>query len=503
MGHLEPPASAQQPGSNAMQLHSEAPLTEREVTYLVDLIRRHSGIDYHPGKSVALRNAVVQRMFQLEIQSKQEFLELIGSLNGKEELKKLISLVVVQKTSFFRDRPQFDLMEKTVLPDIASRRKEKSVRVWSAGCATGEEPYSIAMLLRRNSFTTSQATILATDIARPSLRAAIDGRYLETELSNLNDNERAMFLPGTSSWRLSDSIRRMVDFKQHNLVSVPFPVPHGDLWDIIFCRNVLIYFNRATVTEIIKRFHEVLTPGGFLFLGVSESLFKLAEGFELLSAENAFVYRKPDPATRKAAAPAKAYRRPAVKAKARPAPSRQSPPPAAEPGPPPGPAFSDLEIGIRNARRMLAGKHPEAAEPYLLLGECALSRGAMWEAWSWYQAACEIKPLDIEGHFLLAVVLHRIGLDQEAFEHLRKLLFLDGNFALGHYYLGEVAHRLGDIETAVRSFRNVIRISQTTPSKHAREFLAKHHLSPDALIEASRARLRQIEMRPVSGGSSE
>jgi tetratricopeptide (TPR) repeat protein len=139
----------------------------------------------------------------------------------------------------------------------------------------------------------------------------------------------------------------------------------------------------------------------------------------------------------------------------------------------------------------------------LLLGESALGRGALWEAWSWYQVACEIKPLDIQGHFLLALVLYRIGLDQEAFEHLRKLLFLDGNFALGHYYLGEVAHRLGDIETAVRSLRNAIRISQSTTSRDAREFLVKHHLSPDALIEASRARLRQIEMKPASGGGGE
>jgi len=491
--------------TGSMDLQADTPLTTEEISHLVDLIRNHSGIDYHPGKSVALCNAVVQRMHQLNLKSKHEFLTLIRSRTGQEELKKLVSLVVVQKTSFFRDRPQFDLLEKTILPEVIAQRAEKSVRVWSAGCATGEEPYSIAMVLRRNSFTSPPSTVLATDIARPAINEAIEARYRKGELETLSKTERAMFLPENGDFRLSAKIRQMVEFKLHNLVSVPFPVPQDGLWDIIFCRNVLIYFNRATVREIIMHFREVLAPGGHLFLGVSESLFKLAEGFDLQNTGNAFVYRKSEPASRR-------YKKPQVEPRPQPRTRPLAKPiPAAKQASKPSTPQSELELDIRKARRMLTkqdndgafkllfdltGRYPEATEPYLLLGECALNRGALWEALSWYQAAAELRPLDIEGHFLLAVVHHRIGLDQEAAGHLRKLLFLDGKFALGHYYLGEVTHRLGDIETAVRSFRNAIRISETSPSQLAEEVLGKHHLSSEALLEASRARLRQIEIEP-------
>lgn len=276
-----------------MGLQSEAPLTTEEISRLVDLIRSHSGIDYHPGKANALCNAVIQRMHQLDIQSKHEFLRLIEGRRGEEELKKLVSLVVVQKTSFFRDRPQFELMERTILPKIASQRKERIVRVWSAGCATGEEPYSIAMVLRRNSFADNGTTILATDIARPAITAAMDGRYLASELESLNQNERALFLSEGGAWRLSSKIRGLVKFKLHNLVSVPYPVPPDGLWDIIFCRNVLIYFNKELQGRVLRLFTDSLVRGGFLCLGNKENLMftEVFDEYEPVD-DKARIYRK-------------------------------------------------------------------------------------------------------------------------------------------------------------------------------------------------------------------
>jgi chemotaxis protein methyltransferase CheR len=487
---------------DVISLEADVSLSERELSGVVDRIREHAGIDYHPGQGVSLRNALVQRMLQLDMSSAGQYLKLIQGDRGEEELARLVSLIVVQKTSFFRDRPQFELLEKRVLPEIQAREPagEARVSIWSAGCSTGEEPYSIAMVLKRSSLDMSGVNLLATDISREALVRAAEARYLRRRLDELGERERALFAPEGGDWRLNESVRSLVEFKLHNLVSFPYPLPSEGMWDVIFCRNVLIYFNRETVRGIIESFRRVLNPGGYLFLGVSESLFQLSEGFELISTGKAFVYRNPDGKTR----PARPARKPPPKK--RPPPRRDLErlvrrPPAPRP-------VAGLESNVQEARKMVAsgdldgafrilfeltGKHPDAVEPYMLLGELALDRGALEEAWSWYQVVTELQPTDIDSRFLLAIVLYRLGHDREAAEHLRRLLFLDGGLALGHYYLGVVAHRMGDIDTALRSFRNALGCIESGGSDREAELLGKHNLSLDELAEASQARLRQLE----------
>ena len=487
---------------DVISLEADVSLSERELSGVVDRIREHAGIDYHPGQGVSLRNALVQRMLQLEMSSAGQYLKLIQGDRGEEELAKLVSLIVVQKTSFFRDRPQFELLEKRVLPEIQVREPagEARVNIWSAGCSTGEEPYSIAMVLKRSSLDMSRVDLLATDISREALTRAAEARYRRRRLDELGERERALFAPEGADWRLNESVRSLVEFKLHNLVSFPYPLPSEGLWDVIFCRNVLIYFNRETVRGIIESFRRVLNPGGHLFLGVSESLFQLSGGFELISTGKAFVYRNPDGKTR----PARPPRRPPKK---KPLPPRRDlerlvrRPSAPKP-------VTGLEGNLREARKMVAsgdrdgafrvlfeltGEHPEAVEPYMLLGELALDRGSLEEAWSWYQVVTELQPTDIDSRFLLSIVLYRLGHDREAAEHLRRLLFLDGGLALGHYYLGVVAHRMGDIDTALRSFRNALGCIESGGSEKEAELLGKHNLSLDELAEASQARLRQLE----------
>jgi chemotaxis protein methyltransferase CheR len=288
-----------QPGSRfpggVVSLNPEVSLSERDILSVVDRIRKHAGIDYHPGRGVTLRNALVQRMLQLDKFSTEDYLKLIRGDRGDEELAKLVALIVVQKTSFFRDRPQFELLERRVFPEMLARGAAGDARVgiWSAGCSTGEEPYSIAMALKRCLWTSSQVNVLATDISRAVLGRAAGACYREKSLDELGDWERALFIPEDGRWRLKESVRSLVEFKLHNLVSIPYPLPAEGFWDVIFCRNVLIYFNRETVRGIIENFRRVLNPGGYLFLGVCESLFRLSEGFELVCTGKAIVYRNP------------------------------------------------------------------------------------------------------------------------------------------------------------------------------------------------------------------
>jgi len=396
------------------------------------------------------------------------------------------------------------LLERRVLPEMLARGEagDPRVSIWSAGCSTGEEPYSIAMVLKRCSFAPSQMSVLATDISGAVLDRAAQARYREKSLDELGDRERALFMPENGHWRLNEGVRSLVEFKLHNLVSFPYPLSSEGLWDIIFCRNVLIYFNRETVRGIIENFRRVLNPGGYLFLGVSESLFQLSEGFDLISTGKAFVYRNPDGKGVKTAKPRKRVEKKPPPRHTRKKLVLRTPAPHAEV------PKSGLEPGVQAAKKMLAAgdrdaafrvlfdltaERPEAVEPYRMLGEIAMDRGALEEAWSWYQVVTELQPTDIDSRFLLAIVLYRLGYDKEAAEHLRRLLFLDGNLALGHYYLGVVAHRLGDIDMALRSFRNALASIETGGGEKEKELLSKHNLSLDELAEASQARLRQLE----------
>lgn len=483
----------------------ESDTDDLEMELIAGIVRDHAGI-VRPRHGIhALRRAVSTRMFRRGTTTVRDYRMLLDNSRDKDELGELVELLTVQKTSFFRDRPQFDLLECTVLPGIIQlvQQDTEPVRIWSAGCSTGEEPYSIAMVLRRL-LPHERSVVLATDISVQALEQARGARYNRADCASLTPSERSWFTVDQEQWSLRDEIRAAVEFDFHNLVTVPLP-ERGGLWHAIFCRNVLIYFNRETVLEIVRRFYDALIPGGYLFLGVSESLFQLTEEFELETSGEAFVYRKPldGAAPRKEILdhprPRQARRPPAVRP---PIPPPRQLPPAVDRNRPTG-----LDRVLRDARHKLAcgdragafkmlfdltTRYPHATEPHMILGRVSADEGKLEEALSWYQAATEIQPLEIEPRFLLAVLLHRTGRDQEAANELRKLLFLDGGFSPGHFYLGIVASDLGDIDTALRSFRNVLRIDTLDPGGASARVLRGHNLTMDGLVSASRARLERL-----------
>jgi chemotaxis protein methyltransferase CheR len=330
-----------------------------------------------------------------------------------------------------------------------------------------------------------------------ALTRAMEGRYREADMKPLTRTERTYFDLDGGFWCPTKKLRSCVEFRPHNLVLVPFPTLEGEPWDVIFCRNVLIYFSREAIRGTIQRFHEILSPEGYLLLGSSESLFKLADGFELQSAEKAYVYRKSvtSMVPPRTVAQKVTYRQPKVLTDRASTPQQQH-----------REARPSIGAALRNAQAMaqqgdqqgafrllfeLTREYPHAVDPYRALGKLATDRGSLEEAMSWYLVAVELAPLETESRFLLAVVMHRAGRDQEAAEELRKLLFLDGRLSLGHYYLGVVASQLGDIETSLRSFRNVVRIAGAGEDTSA-ALLASHNLTLNALVSASREKMKRL-----------
>jgi chemotaxis protein methyltransferase CheR len=480
-----------------------------QLSTIIKLVSDHSGIVYHTKEAANIKNAVMQRMLQRSIQSRQEYLDLLNGKSGKQELTQLVGLIVVQKTDFFRHRPQFELLATKILPELSLDKANRGkIQIWSAGCSTGQEPYSISMVLARNYYSPDKASVLATDITKSSIDIAKKGIYQNSETNGLEEDEQHFLHPTKKRWQITQKVRDFVEFRIHNLLSTTFPIPEDGLWDIIFCRNVLIYFSPDTVKQIIQRFYDILSPGGYLFLGMSESLFKVSDLFELVRTEDSFVYQKQiKPALKQVK-----YQTPSFEPKN----IEEHKSSVTEPRL----SFSvekdakqkddnkELITKLQSVEQKISdGKidtaynillditksNPDSSEPFLMLGQIAADTGNLNEARSWYEIAVKIQPLSTIARFLLAVILYRLGLDDGAIAQLRKLLFLDGNFALGHYYLGMASERQGDIYTAIRSFRNAVKTSSLVNNEDFGKFLERHNLSLQVLANASRARLDKLK----------
>ncbi|HOX42061.1 MAG TPA: CheR family methyltransferase [Myxococcota bacterium] len=462
---------------------------QAELIQLVARVKQHAGLLPDAGGLATMRRAVRQRMLRLGLTQSSDYLVRLRDVrDGEAELAELVALLVVQKTSFFRDRQQYELLRDRVLPELSACGRR--VHLWSAGCATGEEAYSLAISLRLAGFSEVEAGVLATDIARQSLDRAAGACYDAERLEVLTPDERRYFHERPDgAWEAAQALRQMIQFRVHNLLSLPFPTPESGGWDVIFCRNVLIYFDRDTVREIIGRMHSVLVPGGFLFLGSCESLFQMSEGFELVSSTDAFVYRRGlAAAQRPAPVPLPLPVAPPVAppARPRPAPDRAGRPDVGRPvaAPPVAPA----------ALPPLPAPPPPApqVDERLTRALAAADHGGVEEARGWLEAYLDERPMDPRAHFLRGVLQYRLGNDLEALTSLRRLVYLEAGFAMGHFYLGLVQERLGERELARRAFRNARDAAAKGQTTLQDPVLDAFLLPSDALAEACRGRLAEL-----------
>jgi chemotaxis protein methyltransferase CheR len=212
-----------------------------------------------------------------------------------EELQELLDLVTVQETSFFRDGEHIEALVRRVVPG-----RRQPIIVWSAGCATGQEPYSIAMAL--DEAGVHDFRVVATDVSRYAVQRTREGYYRESELRGLSQARLGRYFgrEGTS-WRVAESLRQRVVVSKQNLLLDNPPVRLGEAV-AVFCRNVLIYVRRDRIAASLARLRERLVADGVLFLGVSESLWRVPEGFELERIDDSFAYRRIDPSAPRAKA---------------------------------------------------------------------------------------------------------------------------------------------------------------------------------------------------------
>ena len=266
---------------DAPQPHGiSAVLKDREFNRFSSLIYDEVGIKMPPAKKTMLEARLQKRLKALGLNTFEEYADFVFSAAGKgDELIHLIDVVTTNKTDFFREPVHFDYLVKSAIPSLIDSRDagiRNPLKIWSAGCSTGEEPYTLAMVL--SEFTASnpgfRTSILASDISTAVLSKARNAIYAEDRVDTIPLHLKKKYLlrskdSSKSLVRIAPQLRTMVNFRRLNFME-DFGL-HEQM-DIIFCRNVIIYFDKPTQERLLNRFHQQLVRGGFLFLGHSETL---------------------------------------------------------------------------------------------------------------------------------------------------------------------------------------------------------------------------------------
>jgi chemotaxis protein methyltransferase CheR len=277
---------------------SELKLTDAEYRMFADLLRRHCGLHFGPDARILLEKRLARRLRALELDSFAAYHYRIRSTSlHNEEFANLIDELTTNETYFFRERSQLQALVGEIFVELQEERRGRRrgpITVWSAGCSSGEEPYSIVVLANEAGMVPGKDLhVYASDISRRMLRKARQGLYREASFRETEPALRQKYFSEKDGlWRISDEVKKHVDFIHLNLIDRTKISLLGAM-DVILCRNVIIYFDVENKRKVIQTFHEKLRPSGHLLLGHSESLINLSNSFELRHLRKDLVYRRP------------------------------------------------------------------------------------------------------------------------------------------------------------------------------------------------------------------
>jgi chemotaxis protein methyltransferase CheR len=249
-------------------------ITDEEFYKIMNYVKNHCGIDLN-GKKHLVEGRLQNLLISLNLNSFSDYYKYIIQDKTGEAVTTLLSKITTNHTYFLREIDHFNFFRDKVLPYLASTVTTKDLRIWSAGCSSGEEPYTLAMIIA-DFFGQSKwlwdSRVLATDISRKALDTAVAGVYTTEQVTTLPDSWRRNYLEKISNneYRIVDKIRSEVIFRSFNLNNPTFPFKRK--FHVIFCRNVMIYFDHNTKRELINKFYEYTEPGGYLFIGHAESI---------------------------------------------------------------------------------------------------------------------------------------------------------------------------------------------------------------------------------------
>jgi chemotaxis protein methyltransferase CheR len=285
-------------------------ITQAELKLLQTLVYQECGMHFDQRRTHFLEDRLHRRLKECQLDSFYSYYRLLISDQGRKELSRLVEDLTVNETSFFRNQAQLQLFHKQILEDLINAkpaRGDHSLRIWSAGCSTGQEPYTIAMLLAdslayyelRHSTAAPlpmprplvpppwKVEILASDISYSVLRTAQDGSYTESQMATVDYSYRLRYFDKVGDrYVVKRALKEMVHFDFHNLKTEFLPQNN----DVIFCRNVMMYFDEAEQKRLVQKFWRCLNPGGHLLVGHAESLLGLTDKFQMIYRNNGTAY---------------------------------------------------------------------------------------------------------------------------------------------------------------------------------------------------------------------
>ncbi|MGR9045042.1 MAG: CheR family methyltransferase [Gammaproteobacteria bacterium] len=382
---------------------------------------------------------------------------LVSEPAGRTTIETLAGYLTVGETYFFREPRSFEALETQVLPELIKTRRNqaKRLRIWSAGCCSGEEPYSIAILLDKliADYPQWNSSILATDITPRFLQKAVDGIYGEWSFRGMPDRVRERYFTQLDGGRyqLTSRIKERVAFSYLNLADDNYPSLLNDTnaMDVIFCRNVLMYFSDERAKKVMRNLHRALTDDGWLILSVTECPNESLSLFTPVEFPGAVLYRK-----RKATDKGVEVIGPEV------LPFEEEPEIPSLDSPD---GLSEPALTLRSGEALLQVDHLACSRN---ARKCA-NQGKLTEAAGWCERAIDLAKFNPGYRYLLAMIQQEQGLNEAAIRSLLHALYLDPDFVLAHFALGNM-HRLhGQVREAEKYFNNVRMLLQTLPEEQS------------------------------------
>lgn len=397
---------------------------------LSEFVAARLGLHFPQDRWFDLERAVRGASQECGFDDTVRYVELLPfSTDNGGELEVLTSHLTVGETYFFRGQGTFEVVEKHILPTLAGRQP----RIWSAGCATGEEPYSIAILMSRL-IPNGNFRILATDLNTRSLRRAAEGIYGEWSFRGVPAWIREKYFSpcDEGGWAIDPSIKKMVTFQQLNLVEEALP---GEIqaMDIIFCRNVMMYLHPAAVKKVADHLNRSLNAGGWLIVSPAEISHTVFSDFSPVVFGGATYYRKVEAQPTVPSVEAEPIILPEVPAPVEPA------------------------ADCSGSATVEAPSHDADRVPAMLeMARACANQRELREALRWCEKVIATGEADSRAHYLQAAIFEEQGSFDAAARSLRRALYLDPKFAIGYFALGSLAARRGKLKESTKHFENAL-----------------------------------------------
>jgi len=275
-----------------MTVHDrEFSFTPKDFKFLSKIIHERTGIVVSDDKFNMFYSRLSRRVRSLKLNSFKQYCDVVRDDNEGTETSELINAITTNLTAFFRENHHFEYLSNTVFPELAQKNPDRRIKIWSAGCSTGEEPYSLAITLKESPLMANwNIELKATDLDSNVVATASRGVYSMSRVEGMTKNRlKRWFYKGAGKQqglvKVKPELNQLIEFGQLNLMDNWSQEPQ----DVIFCRNVIIYFNKETKAKLVEKYADCLKPGGYLFIGHSESLYKITDRFELIGNT---IYRK-------------------------------------------------------------------------------------------------------------------------------------------------------------------------------------------------------------------